>query len=753
MAEGIKLSAEDEKLIKQYIESGDLEKLDSKLRDLGISLDYVKTKYGEISEASDYAFNPDKLSGFLQKIEELKQKAASGDNVITSSATLLSSAFIKARDDFRELDLTYGSAAGYKTLMTRYDEMINAVKKSSADDLSGGMFSKYLSAASAADQADLKSKDDGKKSKAAENVKAMISTMLQEAKNQEKLAQSILYQAGQTGTLDKLFERTGNLDKFNEYVAKYSSIITQSGISTGLLREEVVKYYEMLNKVPGAVDQMVSGISGSGASMMDTMITISRGANIPFEKLSEIANKLRTDFNMTFGEDQASAGQEALEFMASMSKASRSLGLDFNLLENNISNISTAFSMYGNTSRDVISSYYQIAKSLEETGLSAKSSGEMAQSYIRHFSELTMVQKSYISQMSGGPGGLRGAFQIEEDLRKGDFKSVFEKFQSTIQRQVGPIVSMEEATQSESAAAKRMQQIAILRAGPLGSLAKDETSAGRLLDAMAQSAKGLLPLEDASKSLEELVKTGEARQSRESNMATVVQAGFDEVTSLSEIIAYNTTQLAFGNKASGTLIGDVELQESIKEAMVKVSKKAAEAGAELRKKGKPEQEATEIAGQSVVRAADIVTTATSGAFNQIKDTFGKINATLLSTIMGNNEASVPAVATVASGTSGTSSALATAATTQVIPAAQQTKAEAAKASAEAKAGTSASTSTEQTVRSNVICATCNTTLIGQAIQYTTDCAIHGSQNTAATGTTPTPPTVPIVVPSQGTSNP
>ncbi len=711
----------------------------------------IKDNLSIAQENASLMFDPAQLSTFSLKIDEIKEKARTAFQTpgITESSILgLSSAFLKVRDDFRELDLTWGSAAGYKTLMSRYDELKQSLATSSPESLTkgSGIFSQYLSES---ERAKLSvGKDEAAKASA---IREAIGKSIELAKQQEMLAQSILYQAGQTGTLDKLFEKTSgqteSFEKLNEYVAKYNMLITQSGISTGLARSEVVKYYEKLNVIPGAMDQIVAGMQGTNQSMLETMITLSRGANIPFEKLSDIASSLRNNFNMIFGEGKESAGKDAMEFMASMSKASRSLGLDFDSLNSNISSISSSFRMYGNTSKDVVSSFYQIAKGLEETGLSAKSSGEMAQSYISHFSELTMAQKSYISQMSGGPGGLRGAFQIEEDLRKGDFKSVFEKFQSTLQKQVGPIVSGEEASQSEAAASRRMLQMQILQSGPLGSLAKDPTSAGRLLDAMSQSAKGLAPLEEASKSLGDLYKIGKERQGREGNIGTIVQSGFDEVRSLAEIIAYNTTQLAFGNPARGTAIGDVaSTSENIKKTMKEVQREAAEAGAALRKEKVLPASSHEMIVEGASRAGGI---AVGGATSSLKDAANTAEKILRSA--GQSDLASQLKGLIGKGdtegikdffqqhkmdaSTGQVSAAQEQQQLQVIQAAVKVEEDTAKKTAADTVSTKTAEEKTATV-SKVVCSSCNATLLQRAVAFA--CAVHG-QGSAASGQAPAAP--------------
>jgi hypothetical protein len=99
-----------------------------------------------------------------------------------------------------------------------------------------------------------------------------------------------------------------------------------------------------------------------------------------------------------------------------------------------------------------------------------------------------LAQKAFLSAQTGGPGGLMGAFQIEKMLKEGDIEGVFKKVRDQMQKQLGPIVTLEDAASSPAAAAQLARQTAMLRSGPLGAMARTDQDAYRILESMKTGA-------------------------------------------------------------------------------------------------------------------------------------------------------------------------------------------------------------------------------------------------------------------------
>lgn len=453
---------------------------------------------------------------------------------------------------FNDLTNSMGKGvAGIESYHQRHRELVNDISKMGDDDerikdimTKSGMSHAQLNKAVA---------------ESGGTLKEFALKTLEASRQQQIFNDHILQTAGATGQLGALKDMTKGYENLDEAVAKHLFNLDKFRWSTGLTIEESQKYYTELLKIPGAITMIahdtVTGVEGT-ESFGKALVTLSRGAQIPMETLTSQVKSLRDNFN--FMTDKDNSGDKALQFLASMAKASNELQMDFATLQKEINNLGGQFKYYGDNSQGFVKSIYDIAAGLEKTGLSAQNAGELAGKFVGHFSELSLAQKSYISQMSGGPGGLRGALEIESMLREGKFEDVFKKVKETMKINLGDMVTLEEAKGSEEAAAKYTMQMQMLKSGPLGGFAKSDAEASRLLDAMVKSEKEPSKLQEAADSMKDYHKDGEKRQKQNATFYSDMRSGMESMQLHAQVIAYNTTQLLSGNKPGGkTLFGDV----------------------------------------------------------------------------------------------------------------------------------------------------------------------------------------------------
>jgi len=75
-------------------------------------------------------------------------------------------------------------------------------------------------------------------------------------------------------------------------------------------------------------------------------------------------------------------------------------------------------------------------------------------------------------------------------MREGKIDQVFEKVRQQMQKQFGRIVTLDEASQSQGAAAQMTKQMMILRQGPLGQFARSDVEAQRILEGFKARESG-----------------------------------------------------------------------------------------------------------------------------------------------------------------------------------------------------------------------------------------------------------------------
>lgn len=471
--------------------------------------------------------------------------------------------------DFDQFSNRWGaSASGIETYKNRHEELIKTIRSGKGTDflkssMSEEGYSNFEKLAIAA----------GK------TVQNFAADTMQAALQQKYLRDALFSTAAETGQLGELQkEAGGSLLNIDKVVADHTMNLTKLREASGLSRKEAIDHYAELMKIPGALQMMASDSVTGAKGTVDFSIALekmSRATGISVEGLSRQTGNLRDNFNLLT--DKAGAGDEALKFLASVSKASNQLGLDYKTLQNSIESISSSFKYFGNTSQDVVKGYYEIAKSLEQTGLSAKVSGEMAQTFVTQIGKLGIAQKAYVSQMTGGPGGLMGAFDIDLKLREGKFKEVFDQAKETMKANLGELVSLKEASQSPEAASQYMKQITMLQSGPLGQLASTPEAAERLIDAFKEGMPQ--DLGDNATAAKEYFQTGKELQKKDSDVLSDMLGVSEDIQTNTQITAYNTMQLLMGNRASGVSFfgkdaAQLESYLKMKEEFSQISEKA-----------------------------------------------------------------------------------------------------------------------------------------------------------------------------------
>jgi hypothetical protein len=137
---------------------------------------------------------------------------------------------------------------------------------------------------------------------------------------------------------------------------------------------------------------------------------------------------------------------------------------------------------------------------------------------------------------------------------------------------LGDLVSLEEAGQSQEAASRYQKQLSMLQSGPLGAFAKSSDEAERFIDAMKKSDEGKFEgLQSAAISLRDSYRAGKDRQTKTTSFQDKVESGMSDLRVQAQVIAYNTSQYLKGQDSKGeTLLGEkgrmVAYERALKES-------------------------------------------------------------------------------------------------------------------------------------------------------------------------------------------
>lgn len=396
--------------------------------------------------------------------------------------SLLSNAVLGARDSYKSLAGT--DFSGFKN---QVEDLVKISTESPVGPAAAAARSVLESVASASGKT---SADISKMSTQALGL--LATSLLTSADNTLKLQTGFIGLSGKAGGLNAVFDLAGpKLENINILLEKQSAMISNSIKATGAAPESVEKYYAALGAVPGALSSVVASTQNADDSttLLTAAMKVASGTGRDF---TDVVDDLKVAFR-----DYGMTGEGALRFSTQISAITQNLGVELDTVKNALRSGSDAFKMFAYTGAgasqmasglaDIMNNY---GKALESTGLQGTQAIDVVANMTKQIQQMSIAQKSFLSQQTGGPGGLMGAFQIDKMIREGDIKGVFEKVRQQMQKQFGTIVSVDEAAQSEAAANQMTRQITMLRQGPLGQFARSNEEAESILAGFKAAQEG-----------------------------------------------------------------------------------------------------------------------------------------------------------------------------------------------------------------------------------------------------------------------
>lgn len=328
--------------------------------------------------------------------------------------------------------------------------------------------------------------------KGATAFKEYAMSVLTSADNGLKLQNAYIQMSAKTGELGLVTSLAG--DKFqnmNALLDKQIQMLSRAEKATGASAEEIEKYWAELGTIPGALRAVVTstGSASESTEMLTAAIKVARGTGRDFK---DIIGDMKVAF-----QDYGLVGEDALRFSTRISEVTQHLGVELTTVQSALRDAAGTFKMYANAGVDaarmtegiagIMNSY---AQALKSTGLNGTQAVDVVKNMTSQIGNLNIAQKSFLSAQTGGAGGLMGAFQIDKMMRDGRIGEVFEKVRQQMMRQMGSIVTVDEASKSPAAAAQLTKQIMLLKQGPLGQFARSDVEAERILEGFKARQQG-----------------------------------------------------------------------------------------------------------------------------------------------------------------------------------------------------------------------------------------------------------------------
>ena len=296
-----------------------------------------------------------------------------------------------------------------------------------------------------------------------------------QAKQMENAFLGISAAAGDLGgelrsTLGVGFE---DLDaKMMQFNVMAANVASATGVSTN----EAMKYAMELKQVPGALEQMVpaAGSATGQLSMLDAVIRVSRGTH---QDASKVIATL-SDMYKILG----TSGENAISIISRMYEVGNRIKMPAEMMKGYVTDAAKAFRFLGDNTQGAMDIMSKMGGALRDSGMGPAAVQEIVGGYLQGISELSVAQKAFMSSQSGGPGGLRGGFEMDLMLKNKDFSGMAAKVETAMRGMFGGrIVKLEEASKSEGAASQMLKQVELVKSF---GLAKSDTQAYRVLESL-----------------------------------------------------------------------------------------------------------------------------------------------------------------------------------------------------------------------------------------------------------------------------
>ena len=328
--------------------------------------------------------------------------------------------------------------------------------------------------------------------KGKEAVLELATNVFKHADNMLRAQTAYVQMAARTGQLGDVTKAAGkDFKDLGTILESQQTMLRNTREATGLTADQTERWYNQLGLIPGALNSVVnvSEKDGRTMSMLTAVIQTAVGSGRAQEDVMR-------DLNIAF-KDYGLVGEKALQFSVRMSDVSTRLKAPIEDVTTALRGSADAFKMFA-TGQDAASKASEglantlntYGKALESTGLSASASVEIASQMTNQVGRLSIAQQAFVSQQTGGPGGLMGGYRIEQRLQQGDTAGVVQDVMKTLERQMGRLVSVDEAARSEAAASQLTKQTAMLQS-LLGPIAKDRQTAEKLIQGMINQQKGV----------------------------------------------------------------------------------------------------------------------------------------------------------------------------------------------------------------------------------------------------------------------
>lgn len=379
--------------------------------------------------------------------------------------------------------------------------------------------------------------------KGGEEVGELIRNLYAVAEPAKKFEESMTAMQISSGNLNGFLSEVGKkFETLPNYAQKFSDVTVQVGNATGTSSVEVAKYAMKLGQIPGAMEQTIRSFESGTANitLLQGAMTIATATGQSFDQVFDRMNERYRTFN--------TSGEDVLKQFSRMAQVSRDLQMPMDIVKNALSKNSEEFKYLGDNTLSSIGLLERFGTALAGK-MGTGAIADLTSSMISNMNRLDTAQNAFLSKSSGGPGGLRGAAQIQQLKEEGKTEEIFDMFKQSLNKQFGgKIVTRDEAAQDERAAGQYYKQVQLLTTGPT-KLAGSEAEANRLLQMMKED-KGYDKSKTPEKALHDTMQVGHDIQKRHLDELLLIRNSVAGIANNMSIRQYTNVRELLGSEGT-----------------------------------------------------------------------------------------------------------------------------------------------------------------------------------------------------------
>lgn len=322
------------------------------------------------------------------------------------------------------------------------------------------------------------------------------------------LEKSLISQMASMGNYNKILAQNGEFstDILN-FTRNYDALIRNMAKEINASTKDFNLFSQVIGKtIPDAISQM-SDVGGQKIPSMAKAFLTASGAGYSFAEMNSFIGKSYETLGLSI--------DQSIERFSKLQAVVDQTGVRRDYIVNANDAIAGSFKLMADGAKGAPQAIGAMYEAMKNNGLSVKANMDLIQSSISGLSNLTNQTGtlSFLSSRTGGPGGLKGAFQMEQMISEGKTTEVLGKIMETLKGEFGgKIYTRQEASKDEFSAQQYARQRALLQSQAFGGLAKNNLEAEAFLKAFQSGNLSSLNFSLKDRESDRYARAGQTRQ-------------------------------------------------------------------------------------------------------------------------------------------------------------------------------------------------------------------------------------------------